>query len=133
MRRTFSFELLIYVSQQSFEFYDLFYQEDFTESDAGTVSIVVPNVSGKPLHDAGKWRIVCPDPAFPDDPSMNLKTNALKINEGDGTIQYYIDRYIPHLTFKNRIYKVARTNYYDHNRNGLKWVITMEGYPGEVP
>jgi hypothetical protein len=109
------------------------YQETFEVIDADTVSIVQPNVSGAPLHDGGKWRIVCPDPAFPDDPSKNIKTNALRINEGDGTIQFYIDRYIPHLTFNNRVYRVQRTNYYDGNRNGIKVVITMEGYPGEVP
>ena len=43
-----------------------------------------------------------------------------------------MDRYIPHLTFKQRTYYPQRTDFYQRG-NGFKLVITMEGYEGVVP
>ena len=47
-------------------------------------------------------------------------------------MQYHMDREIPHLTFKHRIYKVQRSDQYDKDANGQKYVIIMEGVT-EVP
>ena len=50
-------------------------------------------------------RVVCPDPDAPEDESRYAKSGALYIGEHDATIQYTIDRTIPHLSFKNRVYR----------------------------
>lgn len=83
-------------------------------------------------NDGGKFRIVCPDPADPENEDKFAKTRPLKIGEGSGSLQYYMDRDIPHLTFRHRIYVVQRTDQYDQSRNGKKYIITMEGLT-EVP
>ena len=118
MRRTFEIKLRVFVAGKSFEFYDLIYQDGFEELDVGTVSIAVPEASDVALTDfGGKWRVVCPDPAFPDDPSKNFKTKAFSITESDEDIQFYIDKYIPHLTFKQRVYRPQYTDYWNHARD----------------
>ena len=103
--RTFTINLKTFIGQASFETAQIIYEDD---QDAGKVTYTAPNASGPPLSkggdDGGKFRIVCPDPADPDNVDKYAKTRPFKITEGHTNIQFYMDRDIPHLSFKHRIY-----------------------------
>ena len=72
-------------------------------------------------------RVVCPDPEAPEDESRYAKSTPLWIGENDATIQYQIDRTIPHLSFKHRVYRPQHDGMGDMRRDGFLLVVTMEG------
>jgi hypothetical protein len=74
-------------------------------ADDGSVSIELPNASGEPLEAGGRYRIVCPDPAAPNDVDRYAKTTSFKISDSEASVQFTMDRFIPHLTFKQRVYR----------------------------
>ena len=75
---------------KSFENFQLFYED---ETDTGSVEIEPPTVaSSEPLafdssaDGYGYWKIVCPNPADPDNEASHYKTQAFRIGESDATI-----------------------------------------------
>ena len=75
---------------KSFENSQLFYEDD---ADIGSVEITPPaTASSEPLgydnspDGYGYWKIVCPNPADPDNEDSHFKTEAFRIGESDATI-----------------------------------------------
>ena len=107
IRRVYNIEANTYVSSISFESTDILIVD--AQDPATSVTVTPPQdvvVSEPPLDaDGAKMRVVCPDPEAPEDESRYAKSTPFWIGEHDATIQYHIDRTIPHLSFKHRVYR----------------------------